>query len=118
MSANDRDSGAAQLLGNGGKIEPYTIIIMHLLTSTDTCVNEKAGNGICDLENNWEICDFDGGDCKCFGAGNSWCQPEFNIEECDWDGGDCCGPYAYVPYGFTDDEASFWEGYTCLDPGT
>jgi hypothetical protein len=28
MSADDRDSGAAQLLGNGGKIEPYTIIIM------------------------------------------------------------------------------------------
>jgi hypothetical protein len=30
MSADDRDSGAAQLLGNGGKIEPYTIIIMSL----------------------------------------------------------------------------------------
>jgi hypothetical protein len=28
MSADDRDSGAAQLFGNGGKIEPYTIIIM------------------------------------------------------------------------------------------
>jgi hypothetical protein len=28
MPADDRDSGAAQLLGNGGKIEPYTIIIM------------------------------------------------------------------------------------------
>jgi hypothetical protein len=24
MSADERDSGAAQLLGNGGKIEPYT----------------------------------------------------------------------------------------------
>jgi hypothetical protein len=28
MSADDRDSGAALLLGNGGKFEPYTIIIM------------------------------------------------------------------------------------------
>jgi hypothetical protein len=28
MPADDRHSGAAQLLGNGGKIEPYTIIIM------------------------------------------------------------------------------------------
>jgi hypothetical protein len=28
MPADDRDSAAAQLLGNGGKIEPYTIIIM------------------------------------------------------------------------------------------
>jgi hypothetical protein len=28
LPADDRDSGAAQLLGNGGKIEPYTIIIM------------------------------------------------------------------------------------------
>jgi hypothetical protein len=28
MSADDSDSCAAQLLGNGGKIEPYTIIIM------------------------------------------------------------------------------------------
>jgi hypothetical protein len=28
MPADDRDSGTAQLLGNGGKIEPYTIIIM------------------------------------------------------------------------------------------
>jgi hypothetical protein len=25
MSADDSDSGAAQLLGNGGKIEPYTM---------------------------------------------------------------------------------------------
>jgi hypothetical protein len=24
MSADDRDSGAAQLLGNGGNIDPYT----------------------------------------------------------------------------------------------
>jgi hypothetical protein len=28
MSADDCDSGAAQLLGNGGKLEPYTILIM------------------------------------------------------------------------------------------
>jgi hypothetical protein len=27
MSADDRDSGAAQLLGNGGKIEPYNHVI-------------------------------------------------------------------------------------------
>jgi hypothetical protein len=30
MPADDWDSGTAQLLGNGGKIEPYTIIIMIL----------------------------------------------------------------------------------------
>jgi hypothetical protein len=37
MSADDCDSGAAQLWGNGGKIEPYTIIIMSepLLGITD-----------------------------------------------------------------------------------
>jgi hypothetical protein len=28
MLADNRDSCAAQLLGNGGKIEPYTIILM------------------------------------------------------------------------------------------
>jgi hypothetical protein len=28
MSADNRDGGAAQFLGNGGKMEPYTIIIM------------------------------------------------------------------------------------------
>jgi hypothetical protein len=39
MSADDRDSGAAQLLGNGGKIEPYTIIIMDpSILLSNTCV--------------------------------------------------------------------------------
>jgi hypothetical protein len=74
---------------------------------TDACEPTKHGDNICDLDQNWRQCDFDGGDCECHGSGNNWCEPQFNNDKCDWDGGDCCGPYSYYQYG----------NFGCLDPG-
>jgi hypothetical protein len=48
MPADDRDSGAAQLLGNGRKIEPYTIIIMLSTLHITELVTKKLSNE-CDI---------------------------------------------------------------------
>ena len=72
------------------------------------------GNGVCNDETNYALCNYDGGDCcgenvstnncticrchlqeTCIAgfhplAGNGFCNDEINIAGC-YDGGDCCG---------------------------
>mmetsp|Transcript_10283 Transcript_10283/g.15463 ORF Transcript_10283/g.15463 Transcript_10283/m.15463 type:complete len:524 (+) Transcript_10283:79-1650(+) len=50
----------------------------------------KVNDGICDLENNYFLCDYDGGDCcNPSKMGDGLCDEENNLERCDYDNGDC-----------------------------
>jgi hypothetical protein len=94
----------------------------------EPCEKEKIEDGTCDLFNNWDVCNFDGGDCECYGAGNSFCEPEFNIEKCNWDGGDCCAvdnawvqmyisDYYYDEFDIDTTDNNWWSLFVCLDLG-
>ena len=50
------------------------------------------GNGVCNIETNNAICNFDGLDCceSYLLVGNGICDDETNTDECFNDGGDCC----------------------------
>ena len=56
------------------------------------CDGSVLGNGICNLDNNYEGCKFDGGDC-CLNpelVGNGVCNDETNNAACNYDDGECC----------------------------
>ena len=86
-----------------------------------------AADGVCDDENNFKACNFDGGDCcltplnrsRCLYClctdmhhpnhcrsfydykttlGNGWCDPNLNHKFCHYDMGDCCVPEMFKKY--------------------
>ena len=86
------------------------------------------GDNICDDENNFKQCNYDGGDCCNGGEWNSFiyctacrcldstrscvfpnklgdniCDDENNFAECDYDEGDCCGPNTGNRYSYCTD---------------
>lgn len=73
------------------------------VTNSSYCSKiDAVGDGICDEENNWILCNFDGGDCvmSCdvTWIGDSYCDDSNNNAECQYDGGDCCGPNVVLDY--------------------
>jgi hypothetical protein len=80
---------------------------------TDPCIKDKMSNGVCDPENDWWKCDYDGGDCLELCEQEGWigdneCDDLNNFESCGYDGGDCCGQSVDTTYCSKCD---------CLDPG-
>ena len=56
------------------------------------CDGSVIGDGICNLDNHYEDCKFDGGDC-CLNpelVGNGICNDETNNAACNYDDGECC----------------------------
>ena len=96
-------------------------------TSTPICTfPERKGDDICDLSNNNEQCQFDGGDCdKCKDEymNDGRCHSFNNHTNCDFDGGDCLGLdedcQASMGNGFcdmyTNNERCHFDGGECCD---
>ena len=90
---------------------------------------ENTGDLICNDENNFKECGFDGGDCcghsvdtsacttcecsdeehDCYGQGNAKCVDNINTAICMWDGGDCCGSNVVT---------TLCKSCSCLDPNS
>ena len=73
--------------------QPYNTVALNS-SQIDFCPNfATVGNGICELENDNDICHHDGIDC-CKGnvswIGDSYCDDINNDIHCRFDGGDCC----------------------------
>ena len=63
-------------------------------------------DGVCDLENNIALCNYDGGDC-CIPVhyGSGYCETLNNNRMCEFDLGDCCmGTISYIGDGICHDE--------------
>ena len=71
----------------------------------DCCPNKDLiGNGQCDFGNYNHVCHFDGGDC-CYRdskIGNGVCSYFHNLEMCNYDQGDCCD-HLRIADGICDD---------------